>query len=71
MIINNPNIKVMHEVEIFARQRHEIAKLQGFSFDPVEFMKKVENTRLTTEMNLEQAFEFEKSKLQPLNEILR
>jgi hypothetical protein len=63
MIINNPNIKIIREVEIFARKRHELLKLHGVSFDPDEFMRKVENTRLTTHMNLQQAFEYEKSKL--------
>lgn len=62
MYFNNPVIKTMKEIEVYAIAREKESKILGITFDAADFINKVEHTRLTTHMNLEEAFEYERKK---------
>ena len=63
MMVKNPNIQVMNEIEEFAMTQKKIAEIIGLTFDVTGFIKKIERTRLTTHMDLRQAFEHERNEL--------
>jgi hypothetical protein len=63
MLYNETVAKTMLEIDEFTIRMSQLSKDLGVPFSPDEFFKKVEHTRLTTEMNLEQAFEHEKKKI--------
>lgn len=48
------------EIEEFATRKQIEASAKGYHFDADNFKKRVEHTRLTTHMDLEQAFEYER-----------
>ncbi|WP_438350428.1 hypothetical protein ACP8HI_07170 [Paenibacillus sp. FA6] len=62
MKYNNPAIEIMKEIERYAMKREKEYKIHGLTFDAAEFIKQVKQTRLTTHMNLRQAFEYVRNK---------
>lgn len=62
MSLNNPAIQTMREIEIYAFSREKEAEITGLTFNASEFIKRVEHTRLTTHMDLREAFEYERKK---------
>lgn len=59
----SPAIQTMKEIEEYAITREKVAKMNGLIFNATEFIKQVELTRLTTHMDLRQAFEYERNKI--------
>ena len=58
---NHPILQTVKEITNYAFSKEKVAKANGLTFDAAEFIKRVEHTRLTTHMNLKQAFEFERN----------
>lgn len=63
MNFNNPVLQTMKEIEEFAMRKKKLAEMNGLTFNVTDFINRVEHTRLTTHMNLSQAFEYERNKL--------
>lgn len=55
----NERREMMSEIVDYAYSSEELFKSTGLTFDADDFIKKVEHTRLTTHMDLRQAFEYE------------
>ena len=53
----------MKEIEEFAIKTKMLMEMKGLTLDVTEFINRVEHTRLTTHMNIRQAFEYECNKL--------
>jgi hypothetical protein len=64
VLFSNPILQTMKEIEEFAIRREKIAKLMESTFDASDFIKQVEHTRITTHMNLREAFEYERKRIE-------
>lgn len=63
MYFNNHSLQTTKEIEEFAIITKKLSEINGLTFNVTEFINRVEYTRLTTHMDLRQAFEYECSKL--------
>ena len=54
--------RTMKEIHVYAMTKEKEAKMLGLSFSATTFIDRVEHTRLTTHMDLRQAFEYERRK---------
>jgi hypothetical protein len=59
-LFNKHAIQTMKEIEVYVLSKEKEANILGLTFNASEFIKRVENTRLTTHMDLRQAFEYER-----------
>lgn len=55
---NNTALRIAKEIEEFVT----VKKKEDGAFDAIGFTNKVEHTRLTTHMDLQKAFEYERNK---------
>ena len=63
MCFNDTGLQTMKEIEEFAMKTKMLMEMKGLTFDVTEFINRVEHTRLTTHMDIRQAFEYESNKL--------
>ena len=56
--------RTVKEVHTYAMKKEKEAEMLGFSFSATTFIDRVEHTRLTTHMDLRQAFEYEQNKIE-------
>lgn len=70
MRTHTPIIETLKEIENYAMSREKEAKISGLTFDASDFIKQVEHIRLTTHMDLRQAFEATQKNYKPTGGIL-